>query len=236
MSKLDFSLVLACYNEGPTLTWSLEKVNEVLENTKYKWEVICINDASRDKTLEHLKKYSKKNKKFRVFNHEKNVGRGGTVSEGMQLARGRVVGYIDVDLENSPVYIPEFIREIDRGAADVVVGNRIEVGGMRRFFKYIAGNVYKLVVRFLLNVNLHDTEAGYKFFNREKILPVLKKVEDKKWFFDTEICVRSVDAGLDVREIPILCVMRPEKVSTINLIPDSIEFLRRIIAFRYNRY
>ncbi|MDO8503218.1 MAG: glycosyltransferase family 2 protein [bacterium] len=235
MSKIDFSLVLACYNEGPTLTRSLEKIEEVLENTRYGWEMICIDDASKDNTFKHLLKFAKGNSNVKALSHKKNVGRGGTVAEGMKMAKGRVIGYIDVDLENSPVYIPEFIREIDRGA-DVAIATRIEVGGMSAFAKYIAGHIYIILTRVLLGLNFKDTEAGYKFFNRRKILPVLKKVEDKRWFFDTEIVARSFRAGLKIREIPILCIMRREKKSTVNLIPDSIEYLKKILLFKFRSY
>lgn len=231
MAKIDFSLVLACYNEGPTLAWSLEKIKEVLEDTRDTWEVICINDASHDDTLYDLQKFSKKNPKFKVFNHEKNVGRGGTVAEGIKLASGRIVGFIDIDLEISALYIPEFVREIKNGS-DLAIATRVGIGNPSSLTKWITSRTYVTLVKIILGLKFNDTEAGYKFFNRKGILPILKKVEDKKWFFDTEIVTRSFLIGLKIKEIPVLFIKRPEKKSTVNIIPDSIEYLKKLFVFR----
>lgn len=231
MSEIDFSLILACYNEGPTLLQSLERIKEVLDNTRYTWEMICINDASKDNTLKEIQEFAKKRPNIKIFNHKENIGRGGTVAEGIFQSQGRVVGFIDVDLEVSPVYIPELIRAIDKGV-DIAMGNRIELGGLSAFTRWIASKVYTILVHLLLDLPFKDTETGYKFFSRRKILPVLKETENKKWFFDTEIIARSYRKRLKIKEIPVLYIRRPEKQSTINLIPDSLEYLKSILMFR----
>lgn len=231
MDKIDFSLILACYNEGSTLPKSLERIKEVLDNTRYTWEIICINDASKDNTLKEIQEFAKNRPNIKVFNHIINVGRGGTVAEGIFQSQGRVAGFIDVDLEVSPVYIPEFIRAIDKGI-DIAMGNRIELGGLSAFTRWVASKAYISLVHLLLGLPFKDTETGYKFFNRKKILPVLKETENKKWFFDTEIIARSHYKKLKIKEIPVLYIRRPEKQSTINLIPDSLEYLKSILMFR----
>lgn len=231
MDTIDFSLVLACYNEGPTLKWSLDNIKKVLEGTKYSWEVICINDTSKDDTLENLQKFAEDNPKFKILNHEQNVGRGGTVAEGIKISKGRVVGFIDVDLEVSAVYIPEFIRAIDEGF-DVAIASRVYKEEFSTIPRWIGSRVYVMMVRKLLKLNFKDTEAGYKFFNKKKILPVLDKVKDKKWFFDTEIVTRSFWAGLKIKEITVLFLRRPEKQSTVHLFSDSWEYLLRIMEFK----
>lgn len=63
--KIDLSLVLACYNEGSTLFQSLTQIREVLEDLPYKYEVICIDDKSGDKTLQILIKFTKNKKKYK---------------------------------------------------------------------------------------------------------------------------------------------------------------------------
>lgn len=231
MAKIDVSLVLACYNEGPTLSQGLSKIKKVLDGTRYLWEMICIDDKSQDETSRLLEKFAKGKKNVRVFFHKKNVGRGGTVAEGIKKARGKVVGFIDVDLEVSPVYIPEFVRAVN-GGADMAIATRIYQEEISALPRWLASKGYVLTVRSFLGLNYKDTEAGYKFFNRRKILPILKKTRDKKWFFDTEIVARSTWSGLKVEEISVLFLRRTDKKSTVRLIPDTIAYLKAVWAFK----
>ena len=98
-------MVLACFNEGPSLKDSLEQLIEMLESLKYEWEIIAIDDNSLDSTYQKLVKLSKTRKTISVFKNSSNLGRGGTVALGIEKARGEIVGFIDIDLEVSPVYI-----------------------------------------------------------------------------------------------------------------------------------
>jgi len=153
----ELSLILACYNEGPTVVDSLAKIKQVLNNTKIKWEGICIDDKSSDNTLNLLKEFVKKNKEFKLITHKKNMGRGGTVAQGMLMSKAKVVGYIDVDLEVSAVYIPEFVEEVRKGS-DVVVATRIYKEELASIVRWLASKGYLFIVKRFLGLNLKDTE------------------------------------------------------------------------------
>ena len=77
-----------------------------------------------------------------------------------------------------------------------------------------------------------DTETGFKFFNRGKILPVLEQVQDKRWFWDTEIMVRALWNGLNITEIPCLFMRRSDKKSTVNLRKDIWDYLAKLYRFQ----
>ena len=229
MQKVDLSLILPCYNEGPTFFESVSKIVSVLKTTKYRWEVIFVEDKSTDNTRISVEKIVKKIPQSRAIFHKENVGRGKSVSEGIMESKGKICGFLDVDLEVSESYIPLFISEVEKGA-DVVVGKRFYDKGS--FLRFISSKVYALIVRMLLNLPVSDSEAGYKFFRRKSIRTILPKVLDKKWFWDTEICARAHAAGLKVTEIPVLFVRRPEKKSTVRLFPDTLDYLKAIIKFK----
>lgn len=231
MKRVDLSLVLACFNEGSTLSSSLLKIVEVLKSTRYNWEIIAIDDHSRDSTYNILKKFSSNKRSFKVFKNSANIGRGGTVMLGIKKARGKVAGFIDVDLEVSPVYIPQFVRVIEKGA-DLVIATRIYKESWSSINRWILSKGYSLLIRNLLALGIKDTEAGYKFFNRKKILPILEKTKDKKWFFDTEIVARAVNKKMRVVEIPVLFLRREDKKSTVNIIPDTIAYLKAVYNFK----
>ncbi len=228
-----FSLVLACYNEGPTFLASLKKLRELLEDLPYGYEIICIDDASKDETLHTLTKFAKPYKNIRVISHKNNVGRGGTVKEGILMAKGKFVGYIDVDLEISAIYIPDFIRTLKKGA-DVVIAQRVYQENIGSMPRWLASKLYIILVRHLLDLPFKDTEAGYKFFKRSTIIAVLKRTRDKKWFFDTEIIARSHKSKLVIEEIPVLFMRRADKKSTVRLIPDTIAYIKAINKYKRN--
>lgn len=230
-TKVDVSIVLACYNEGPTLEQSLNTVQDTMSKTKYSWEVICIDDNSSDDTANIINKFASKNKNFSTIYHKKNKGRGATVREGMLKSRGEVTGYIDVDLEVDAVYIPKFVQTI-KSDVDVAIAHRIYKEEIIGVLRWLASKLYVIVVRSVLGLDFKDTEAGYKFFNRKKIIPVLKKTKNNGWFFDTEVLAESSVAGLKINEIPVLFVRRPDKKSTVRLIPDTIDYIKAITAYK----
>ena len=231
MKKPDYSLVLACYNEGPTFEESLNKISSQVKKMRGVWEIIFVEDKSTDDTKAVVEKFVKENANFKAIFHNRNLGRGKSVADGIMASRGDICGYIDVDCEIAPSYMPLFVREIENGR-DLVVGKRFYESGLKSITRVIASKVYASIIKLLLDVPIEDTEAGYKFFRRKTILPVLKKTRDKHWFWDTEICARTSRAGLTIGEIPVLFIRRPEKISTVKLIPDSINYISSLIKFR----
>ena len=231
MKKPDYSLVLACYNEGPTFEESLNKIYSQVEKMKGVWEIIFVEDKSTDDTRAAVEKFVRENKNAKAIYHNRNLGRGKSVADGIMASRGDICGYIDVDCEIAPSYMPLFVREIENGR-DMVVGKRFYESGLKSITRVVASKVYASIIKLFLDVPIEDTEAGYKFFRRKTILPILKKTRDKHWFWDTEICARTSRAGLAIGEIPVLFIRRPEKKSTVKLIPDSINYISSLIKFR----
>lgn len=230
--QIDLSLILTLYKEGVIVKSSLARLLELLGKSKLNFEIILIDDASPDETsfLARQATYGKENCRF--YKNQKNVGRGGTVSRGIRLAKGKVVGFIDTDLEISPEKIPQAVRLILNGQADVVSGMRTYKFHPSLLFRFILSRGYHLLVRLCLPLPLKDTETGFKFFNREKILPVLAKVEDKRWFWDTEIMALSYQANLKIKEIPVLFKKRLDKKSSVKLFQDSLDYFKKLIKLR----
>ena len=230
---LDLSLVIACYNEEGLLLDSIRQVVETLDATRYNYELIFIDDCSQDSTRslidQLIETYS--DRAFRKIFHEQNMGRGGTVTEGIRAAQGTVVGFIDIDLETHARYIPSCVAAIQAGY-DVATARRIYIFHLRSIDRYILSKGYSRLVKWILGFPLQDTETGFKFFNRESILPVLDQVQDKRWFWDTEIMVWSYLNSLKIVEIPTLFIRRFDKKSTVNPLSDSIEYLVQLYRFK----
>lgn len=234
MARIDISLILPCFNEGSIFEESVPEIVSVLKATGKKWEIIFVEDKSEDLTKESIKKFSKIIKNSRVLFHTVNQGRGKSVADGIKVARGEICGYLDVDLEVPAYYIPLFVREIEKGGAEMVVAKRFYEGGrLESLIRYLASKLYALGVSLIINIPVEDTEAGYKFFRRKSILPVLEKVKNKHWFWDTEICARAYIAGIKIHQIPVLFIRRSDKKSTVKILPDTFDYIKNLFKFKY---
>jgi glycosyltransferase involved in cell wall biosynthesis len=227
------SLVLACYNEAEHLEASFEEIRETLDQTAWPYEIIFVDDVSRDRTREILRSIvaSHPRHDLRLILHEQNKGRGATVSDGFRAARGDVTGYIDVDLEVHCRYIPALVRAIDKGA-DVATLRRIyafQVGSLDRYFM---SRGYSWLVRRILDLPFRDTETGYKFFRRATVLPLLDEIHDGGWFWDTEFMARAERRGFRMVEIPGAYIRRADKTSTVSGLRDSFDYFLRLVRFR----
>jgi glycosyltransferase involved in cell wall biosynthesis len=233
VADIQLSLVIACYNEEQTLLESFAEIRDTLLELHRPFEVIFVDDVSRDGTRALLERIVAENPglQLKVILHDVNRGRGATVSDGFRAARGEITGYLDVDLEVHCRYIPSLLRAIEKGA-DVATLRRIYAFQARHLDRYVMSRGYSWLVRRLLKTRLKDTETGYKFFRRERLLPVLDAIEDPGWFWDTEFMLRAERAGLRIQEIPGAYVRRSEKTSTLHGMRDSVKYFLRLLRFR----
>jgi len=234
MDKYDVSLVLACYNEQEIFVDSVKRIINTLDKTDYTWEIIFIDDKSQDKTVQLIKKTLKKYPRHHLsaYYHPKNQGRGQTVIDGFKKAKGKIVGYIDIDLETGEWYLPQFFEAIIKGA-DAAVAWRIYDLQLWSLPRWVGSKGYVFLRKLFLGLPYQDTEGGYKFFKRKKLMSLLKKTKHPGWFFDTEIMALSHQAKLKVAEIPVAFLKRHDKTSTVKFIPDSLKYLKNLISFSF---
>ena len=229
----DLSLILACYNEEPIIRDSVREIIEVLQSTRFSFEIIFVDDVSRDRTralIDELIAQYRDVPMTRIF-HDQNTGRGGAVTDGFRQAHGEVVGYIDIDLEVHARYIPTFVLAIQHGV-DVATALRVYRFYWRGLLRWVLSHGYMALQQAALGMPLQDTETGFKFFRREKLVPLLDEIQDQGWFWDTEVMARSYLHGYHIREIPCLFLRRFDKHSTVNPLQDTFDYLGKLWQFR----
>jgi len=223
----DLSLVIACYNEASHIENSLPELQAVLDKSGRSYELIIIDDCSQDDTVGILRRMCNGQENLTLQVHEENVGRGGTVAEGFALARGDVVGYLDIDLEIGPWYLLPMLDKIERDHLDGVIAHRVykldahPTVLLRQWMSF----GFRKLSHVLLDLPLTDVAGGFKFFRRKSILPVINCCESKHWFWDTELVYLGHRAGLKIGEIPVLFLRQPSKESTVRMIPDTLRQL-----------
>lgn len=229
--RVGLSIVIACYNEEKVLEKSVGTIQETLDNTLYDYEIILVDDGSTDETFEIARGLSNRCSNIKLIWHKKNMGRGRAVADGIRFSQGRIAGFIDVDLETHARYIPFLALEIDKGA-DIATAWRIYKVRLGSFCRWLLSLGYRTLSSFMLETRMKDTETGCKFFNREKILPIIEEIQDEHWFWDTEVMVRSYYRGLKIREIPTLYIRRKETGTTVKVFKDTLYYLARLWRFR----
>lgn len=229
----DFTLVLACYNEAEHFHSSMRDILAVLDDVRWRSEIIFVDDGSRDQTRALIDAFlaAHPQRALRRIFHEKNTGRGGAVSDGFRAARAPIVGYIDIDLETHARYLPTAYQLI-RDGADVAIAHRIYKFQLRSLDRYVLSHGYHLLAQRTLGIPDLDTESGFKFFRRAALLPLLDEIQDQGWFWDTEVVVRALRAGLNVVEFPALFLRRFDKTSTVHSVRDSLAYLAHLYRFR----
>jgi len=229
----DLSVVIACYQEESHLLNSVGQLTDVLDSTGRSYELIFIDDKSTDRTAELIRELGAGKPDWRAHYHERNLGRGGTVTEGFQMARGRLVGFLDIDLEVHARYIPTALAAIDAGADGATAYRSYKVGlRPTSMLRHVLSQGYRWLFGTVFDVPFKDPEAGFKFFVREKILPVVAATRDVHWFWDSEIMVLSHQAELNIAEVPCRFERRIDKKSTVRVVSDVWKYLVAIRAFR----
>ena len=229
----EIGLILACYNEAEHFVESVREIVATLDNSRRRYEIIFVDDCSRDHTRQlidaAIAAYPGR-RLSRIF-HPRNTGRGGAVSDGFRAATADIVGYIDIDLEVHARYIPACVQAIEEGA-DIALAGRVYKFYLRSIDRYAMSQGYRLLASGLLSIPPMDTESGYKFFRRDRLLPLLSEIEDQGWFWDTEVMVRAQRKGYRIVEVPALFVRRFDKGSTVRGMWDSLTYLQRLLRFR----
>ena len=229
----DLSLVIACYQEEGHLEDSVRQLCATLDTMGRPYELIFLEDQSRDRTAEVIARIVAGKPHMRAVYHAQNVGRGGTVTEGFLLARGRIVGFLDIDLEVHCRFLPNVIEAIDRGADGATAFRNYDVGlHPTSILRHVLSRGYRLLFRTVFAVPFRDPETGFKFFVREKIVPVVQRTQDKAWFWDSEIMVLAHQAGLRIVEVPCRFERRLDKRSTVRIVRDVWRYLLAIVAFK----
>ena len=204
------SVIVPVYNEAATIREVLRRVARV----PIPKEIIVVDDASTDGTVEILRKIQDPSDHFpgdhppipcnlRVFFHQSNRGKGAAIRTALSAVTGEIVIIQDADLEYDPAEYTRLIRPIVEGKADVVYGSRF-LGFPRRvlLFWHTVGNRFlTLLSNMLTNLNLTDMETGYKAF-RTRVLR-RTRLQSNRFGFEPEVTAKISRQGLRIYEVPI---------------------------------
>ena len=174
------SIVVPCYNEENRIKPFLTSLIQFSKDNLKSYEIIVVNDGSKDKTLDVLKEFSKD---IKLISYEKNKGKGGAVREGVLSSIGEKVLFIDADGSIQPDEIPKMLEKLD--SYDVVVGDRAskdsDVNAIA--LRNITGKLFNFYVNVLFGYKTWDNLCGFKGFKKEIAKDLFTDLIAYGWIF-----------------------------------------------------
>jgi glycosyltransferase involved in cell wall biosynthesis len=225
---MNLSVIIPVYNE-------VENIQEILKrvkSTKLAWEIIVVDDGSKDGTRDVLQKLDGKGG-ARVILHEHNKGKGAAVRTGLQAALGDIILIQDADLEYNPHDYPVLLEPIKNGTADVVYGSRF-LGSPRRvamFWHMVANYLLTFMTNILYNTILSDMETGYKVFRREVIKDM--PLHASRFDFEPEFTAKVLKRKYRIFEVPISFNPRDYSQGKKIKFKDAFEAVWTLLKYRF---
>jgi dolichyl-phosphate beta-glucosyltransferase len=186
---------------------------DILKNSLKGYEIIVVDDGSRDRTKEIAL-----SKKVKVISYKKNRGKGFAVKTGFLAASGEYIGFVDADKSLKPIYIKrvfEKLKDFDVSIASRYLKNS-EIKIKQPLLRIIFSRIFNLVVaKFLFGLEIEDTQCGCKAMRREAALYLSKNTITDGFEFDVEMLWRAKLRGYKITEVPV--VWEHDKNSTFSL-------------------
>lgn len=238
MDKRSISVVIPCFNEGKTIYDNIRKINNYLLDKFDAYEIIVVNDGSRDNTRDELERAKKDFSEvpLLVINNETNVGKGKVVREGFLRSQYEIMMFLDADLAIPIEELEKFVTEIKKGS-DLVIASRFVPGlkivkpvlWHRKFMERVF-RIMRMVI--INNYTIKDTQCGFKVFRREAAMDIFPILRVRRFAFDAEIIHIATIRKYKIKELPI--TLQNPTVSSIRIISDSWNMFLDLIRIRIN--
>jgi glycosyltransferase involved in cell wall biosynthesis len=169
---MDLSIVISLYNEEESLRELVAWIDRALEPHHYEYEIIMVDDGSRDHSWDVITELAEKNPRIRAIGFRRNYGKSAALYCGFEAARGDIVVTMDADLQDNPEEIPEMMRMIREDGYDLVSGWK-----KKRYdnvaTKNLPSKLYNATARKVTGIKLHDMNCGLKAYRND----VVKNIE-----------------------------------------------------------
>ncbi len=228
------SVIVPVYNGAKFIENNLRKLHKFLSDNYNEFEIIVVDDGSKDRTYDVVSSLNLSN--IKVISYKPNRGRGFAIRNGFFDSKYNIVIYTDCDLPYSFDTLKNLIDKLYSGECDlgicsrILPESRVEINYRQApnfFIRWIGGRVVNLVVRLFLNIPYKDTQAGTKGFNKNKLVDLMKRCFINRWAFDCEIIYLCHTKGIKIKEIPAFQKFSTEE-STVKLF-DGLEYFKDIL-------
>lgn len=224
---VELSITIPFYNEEKNIENVVKPIVDLLNKNKIDYELVLINNGSKDKTGEIINSLMKKNKKIKKVVVEVNQGYGNGIINGLKFCNGKYIGWVDGDGQVEPQTLVNCYNKIKDSNLGMVKGIReTREDGINRIINSFG---YNNMVRIFFGSGTKDVNAKPKIFKKE----IFDKanLKSKDWFIDTELLVKTRKLGYSIEEVSTIFLKRKEGKSNVRF-RTILEFIKNLWRFR----
>lgn len=229
-------VVIPVYNEVKVLEQSVMTTLALFEkNPQYDWRVVIADNGSNDGTSELARSLDERFERVKALVLEVK-GRGLALREAWLTSDSDIVSYMDVDLSTDIAHLPELVSMVAERGCDVAIGSRLAKGSKtdRQLKREITSRGYVALIRLTFpRLKISDAQCGFKALNRKAVEATVPYIENRMWFFDTEMLILAQQAGLKICELPVRWV--EDKDTKVKIISTAMEDIRGLARMRFRR-
>lgn len=228
--SVELSIVVPVLNEAPGLPLLYRELTEVLGGVRRSYEILFVDDGSRDGSFEVLEKLHRRDDRVRVLQLRRNFGKAAALSVGFAHARGRVIATLDGDLQDDPAELPGLLAALDEGF-DLVSGWKVR--RQDRASKTVPSRLFNTVTARLTGLKLRDFNSGFKVYRRTVVEEIRLYGELHRF-----IPVLAARRGFLVGEVPVNHRPRQfgaSKYGASRFVRGALDLLTVLFLTRYTR-
>ena len=170
------SIIVPCYNEEESIPLFYAEIIKVFKELGVDYELIFVNDGSKDNTLNEIKSLAKKDKRIVYLSFSRNFGKESAMYAGLCNAKGDYVGFIDADLQHPPILIKEMMKALEDGNYECAAARRINRKGDSRIRTFFARSFYRLI-NSISDAEMIDGAGDFRIMKRSMSEAILSMSE-----------------------------------------------------------
>lgn len=209
----ELSVFFPCYNEEKNIKTTVSKAISILKNIAKKWEIILINDGSKDNTAKVLEEIKSNNpKEISIITHNPNRGYGAALKSGLYNSQYQWIAFTDSDGQFDFGEITKFINKQKETNSDIVIGFYLS----RQVSKatIITSKIWEIIVFILFGLKVTDIDCGFKLINKKVVETIPKLEAERGAFISSEFLIKAKKAGFKISELGVHHYPRTEGKAT----------------------
>jgi glycosyltransferase involved in cell wall biosynthesis len=235
LPTVQLSIVIPAFDEALRIRPTLERLHAHLAARPLSYEILVVDDGSRDETVAVVEAAAATIPHLRVLRQPRNRGKGAAVRRGMLAARGRVRVMWDADGSMPVEELPRLLAPIAAGRVEIAIGSRYAPGARtapQPFYRVAWSRLCNQVVQRSLVPRVLDTQCGFKAFTERAARDLFASATIDGWAFDLEILALARRRGLPIEEVGV--AWQDDGRSRVSPLRDMVRVVRETLAIRRN--
>ena len=227
-------VVIPCYNEVAVLRESVETTVALFaRHPEYDWRLVIADNGSNDGTSELACELDHEYPQVHALVLTIK-GRGLALKEAWTTSTADIVTYMDVDLSTDIEHLPTLVSMIANEGCDIAIGSRLARGSKTRrsLKREITSRGYVAMIRtFFPRLKISDAQCGFKALNRRAVDALVPQIQNRMWFFDTELLILAHRNRMKICELPVRWDEDPD--TKVRIVSTAVEDIRGLVRMRF---